>query len=334
MTMISSDEAVGRATRLRTSARRAWVATRWLIGPLVTVLVASFVVFVGLSLAPGDPLTRLLGSHATPAQYALMRARLGLDQPLLVQYWRWLSGVAHGDLGQSIIYRTDVTTLLAGRVTITLFLVVYAAILVVVGGVGLGILGSGVRRLGPPVAGVSAVGVAIPTFVAAQVLVLVFAVKFGMFPAIGAGSWFTDRLSHLTLPAVALAIGSAAYVAQVTRASIFEEQAREHVDVARGRGLAETLVFRRHVLRNAAIPIMTVSALTAAGLIAGAAVVEYAFGIGGLGSLLVESSSSKDYAVVEAITLILLVVFVATTALIDLVQVLLDPRVRHRGESR
>ena len=140
-------------------------------------------------------------------------------------------------------------------------------------GVGLGILGSGVRKLGPGVAGVSAVGVAIPTFVAAQFLVLIFALHLGWFPTIGAGSWFADRVWHLTLPAIALAIGAAAYVAQVTRASIFEEQAREHVDVARGRGIPEAVVFRRHVLRNALVPITTVSALTAAGLIAGAAVV-------------------------------------------------------------
>ena len=322
------------STALSTVGRAGWTATRWLVGPLLTILIASFVVFVGLSLAPGDPVTRLLGTHATPAQYALVRHQLGLDQSVIAQYWHWLAGVVHGHLGTSIVYRTDVTTLLAGRIGTTFFLVVFAAILVIVCGVGLGILGSGVRKLGPGVAGVSAVGVAIPTFVAAQFLVLIFALHLGWFPTIGAGSWFADRVRHLTLPAVALAIGSAAYVAQVTRASIFEEQAREHVDVALGRGIPEAVVFRRHVLRNALVPITTVSALTAAGLIAGAAVVEYAFGIGGLGSLLIQSSSAKDYAVVEAITLILLVVFVVTTALIDLVQLALDPRVRHGKESR
>jgi peptide/nickel transport system permease protein len=136
----------------------------------------------------------------------------------------------------------------------------------------------------------------------------------------------------LTLPALALAIGGAAYIAQISRAAISEEQSREHVDAARGRGLAPVYVFRRHVLRNASLPIMTVSVLTAAGLIAGTVVVEYAFGIGGLGSLLVSSVSSKDYAVVEAITLILLVVFVVSLAVIDLLQSALDPRERRRSQ--
>ena len=106
-------------TALSTVGRAGWTGTRWLLGPLLTILIASFVVFVGLSLAPGDPVTRLLGTHATPAQYALARHRLGLDQPLISQYWHWLTGVLHGDLGTSIVYRTDVTTLLAGRIGTT-----------------------------------------------------------------------------------------------------------------------------------------------------------------------------------------------------------------------
>jgi peptide/nickel transport system permease protein len=326
--------AARRPTVLVTVGKGARATARWLPGPAVTILVASFVVYVGCAVAPGDPVARLLGGRATPAMIAYWHAKLGLNEPLLVRYWHWLGGVVRGNLGTSLTYRSAVAGLISGRISTTLSLVAYAAILVVVFGVGLGILGGGVRKLGPGVAAVTALGVAVPAFVAAQVLVMIFALKFGWFPTIGAGSWFVGRVWHLTLPAIALAIGAAAYVAQVTRASIFEEEAREHVDVARGRGLSEALVFRRHVLRNALVPIVTVSALTAAGLIAGAVVVEYAFGVGGLGSLLVESVSSKDYPVVEAITLILLVVFVVTTALIDLLQVLLDPRVRHGKEGR
>jgi len=295
---------------------------------LLTVLIASFVLFMALAAAPGDPVMALLGSHPTPGAVAALRAKFGMDHPLIVQYWHWLTGAAQGHFGTSIVYRADVSSVLAGRISTTLFLVVYAAIIVVIAGVGLGMLGGGVRRLGSAVAAVSAVGVAIPAFVASMVLVQIFSLQLGWFPTLGAGSGFLGHLWHMTLPAVALAIGAAAYIAQITRATIFEESARDHVEAARGRGLEAMYVFRRHVMRNALLPIMTVSALTAAGLIAGTVVVEYAFGIGGLGSLLVSSVASKDYAVVEAITLILLVVFVLTLAIIDLLQSALDPRAR------
>ena len=303
------------------------------MAPLATILVASFIVFAAIAAAPGDPVARMLGAKSTLAQRAALRHELGLDQSLVERYWHWLTGLAQGDLGSSLTYKAPVTTLLSGRVSVTLFLVIYAAILVIAVGVGLGIVGGAFRKMGSPVAGLTAVGVAVPSFVAAQILVAVFALGLGWFPTIGAGDSFGDRVWHLTLPAIALAIGAGAYVAQITRASVFEERSREHVEVARGRGVPESVIFRRHVLRNAFVPIMTVSAMTAAGLIAGAVVVEYAFGLSGLGSLLVESVSNKDYDVVLAIVMFLLIVFVATMALIDIVQILVDPRLRDRGTT-
>lgn len=303
---------------------------RWLVGPLVTILVASFVIFAGLAAAPGDPVATLVGIHPTRAAVAAARAQLGLNKPLYVQYWRWLTRAVQGHLGTSITYRAPVSTLLLSRSTTTLFLVVYAAIIVLVFGVGLGILGGAVRPLGPLVAGLNAVGAAIPGFVAGELLVAGFALRLGWFPVLGTGSGFLDRLWYMTLPAFALAIGPAAYISQVTRAALVEEQGSDRVDAARGRGLPPADVFRRHVLRNALAPIVTVSALTVAGLITGAVVIENVFGIGGLGSLLLTSVVSKDYPVVEAIVLILVVVFVVTTALIDVVQSVLDPRIRGR----
>ena len=296
----------------------------------MTILIASFVVFMALSAAPGDPVSQLLGGHPSPEVIAATRHKLGLDQPLLVQYWHWLTGVVHGDLGLSIVYRTDVSTVLSGRISVTISLVAYSAVLVLVCGVGLGVLGGSVRRLGPWVAAITALGVATPAFVAAIILVAVFALRLGWFPALGTGEGFFDSLWHLTLPAIALTLGGAAYIAQVTRAAIFDEAAREHVTAARGRGLGSRDVFLRHQFRNALVPILTVSALTVAGLVAGTVVVEYAFAINGLGSLLVSSVIARDKAVVEAIMLILLVVFTVTLALIDVVQVALDPRARTR----
>jgi peptide/nickel transport system permease protein len=172
------------------------------------------------------------------------------------------------------------------------------------------------------------IGYGIPSFVAAIVLITVFSVDLGWFPVFGAGGGLTDRLWHLTLPAVALALSWIAYVSQLTRASVREELHREHVDTARARGIPRRLIVRRHVLRNAMIPITIVAGLTVAGLIAGDVVVEQAFGISGLGALLDQSVAQKDFAVVQAISLILVAVFVVVNALVDVVNAALDPRVR------
>jgi peptide/nickel transport system permease protein len=301
---------------------------RWVIAPLVTVLVASFIIFVALSLAPGDPVTKLLGSHATPSQIASLRQQLGLNLPVPVRYFHWLAGAVQGNFGLSITYRTGVAGLLEGRLITTLFLVVYAGMIVVAIGILLGIVGAVVKPLAPVVAIMNGIGIAIPSYVAAAGLIGIFAVWLAWFPALGAGSGFADRIWHLTLPAIALAIGWSAYVAQITRASLREEQAREHVGTAIGRGVPSSAVFRRHVLRNAAVPIVTISGLTVAGLVAGAVVVEEAFGIDGVGSFLVTSVENKDYNVVEAISVILVLVFVVVTTLLDAIHIALDPRLR------
>jgi peptide/nickel transport system permease protein len=168
---------------------------------------------------------------------------------------------------------------------------------------------------------------AVPSFVAAIVLISVFAVKLGWFPALDAGAGFGDRLWHLTLPAIALALSALAIVARVTRVSVREELGREHVQTAVSRGLPGHLVLRRHVLRNAAIPITTVTGITIASLIALSAVVERAFSLNGLGSALVSAAASKDFAVVQGISLLLVTAFVVVNTVVDLLYAVLDPRV-------
>lgn len=295
-----------------------------------TLLVASLVIYAALALAPGDPATELAGPRATPQLIAQIRHQYGLDRAFPVRYWSWLTSALHGNFGISLQFRQSVSSLLAPRLPVTLELVAYASLIILVLGLGLGMLPSLVSRLNVLVTVTAGVGIAVPTFVAALVLVEIFALKLGWFPAVGTGSGFGGQVQHLTLPAFALAFSWAAYVAQISRASVREQQGREHVTTARGRGLPSALVFRHHVLRNAAVPIVTVSGLTVAGLIAGSIVVETAFGIGGLGSLLVQSVSAKDYNVVLAISLILVVAFVLATTLSDLANLALDPRIRDR----
>jgi peptide/nickel transport system permease protein len=259
---------------------------------------------------------------------ATLKARYHLDEPLPAQYWHWLTSALHGDLGTSIALRESVNTLIGERAGVTLELVLYAAVLILVLGIGSGIV-AGLRRgaIDMSVIVGTTVFAAIPSFVAAIVLISVFAVKLGWFPALGAGTGGLDRLWHLTLPAIALALSALAIVARVTRVSVREELGREHVQTAVSRGLTRHLVVRRHVLRNAAIPITTVTGITIASLIALSAVVERAFSLDGLGSALVSAAASKDFAVVQGISLVLVAAFVIANAIVDFLYALLDPRV-------
>jgi peptide/nickel transport system permease protein len=303
---------------------------------LATLLVSSFVIFSALFIAPGNPIAVLSGGRSLPPDSVrILEARYHLDQPFLTQYWLWLKGALHGDLGISIALRENVSSLIAARIWTTAGLVLYASALILVLGIGLGLL-AGLRRgfLDTSVLAITAISAAIPSFVAAIVLILVFSVKLTWFPSLGTGSGFLGTLYHLTLPAVALAISSLAIVARVTRASVREEFGREHVQTAVSRGIPGRQLIRRHVLRNAAIPITTVSGITVASLIAVAAVVERAFGLNGLGAYLVASANSKDFAVVQGISLVLVTAFVVVNVLVDLLYAVLDPRVELGSRAR
>jgi len=296
---------------------------------LVSLLVASFVIFAAIYLAPGNPIAALSGGRSLPPDSLhVLEARYHLDQPFIVQYWYWLSNAFHGNLGISITLRENVSDLIASRISTTAGLVLYSSILIIVIGVGLGIL-SGFKRglLDTSTLVITAISASLPAFVAAIVLILVFAVQLQWFPSLGNGVGFIDQVRHLTLPAFALAVSSLAIVARVTRAAIREEARREHVQTAVSRGIPTAELIRRHVLRNAAIPITTISGITVASLIAVAAVVEVVFGLAGLGAYLVQSAQSKDLAVVQGISLLLVTTFVVMNVLVDVLYAVLDPRV-------
>ncbi|MEP7022608.1 MAG: ABC transporter permease [Actinomycetota bacterium] len=301
---------------------------------VASLLIASFVIFAAMYLAPGNPIAALSGGRSLPpASIAVLEHRYHLNQPFLAQYWYWLTGALHGNLGLSITLRENVSTLIASRIWTTAGLVLYASLLICVLGIGLGLL-AGLRPgwLDTSTLVLTAVSAAIPAFVAAIVLILVFAVQLGWFPALGNGTSFLDNVRHLTLPAVALAISSLAIVARVTRASVREEGEREHVQTAVSRGIPARQLIRRHILRNAAIPITTVTGITIASLIAVAAVVETAFGLNGLGAYLVQAAESKDLAVVQGISLVLVAAFVVVNVMVDVLYAVLDPRVSLGGD--
>ncbi|WP_433360544.1 ABC transporter permease [Streptosporangium sp. CA-115845] len=297
-------------------------------GIVVTLLITSFLVFGSVHLAPGDPATFLMGGRsASPAAVAAIKEQYHLNDPFLVQYTKWIGGVVTGDFGKSAQFRQDVGGLIAARLPTTLWLIGYAGLLILVGGLAFGALAA-LRRgvVDRAVLIGTGVATATPSFVAAIGLISLFSVQLGWFPAFGNGSGLGDRIYHLTLPAAALALTFVGLLARVTRTSMLEELGREHVEVARSRGVPGSDVVRRHVLRNALGPITTVAGTIVAGLLVATSIVETAFGLSGVGQLLVSSVTVKDFPVVQAVSLLVVLAFVSANLIVDLVHPLIDPR--------
>ena len=298
-------------------------------GLLLTLFLASLLVFFSRFLVPGDPIRFLLrGRKPSPEAIVEVTAQYGLDLPPWQQYLRWIGGVLHGDFGRSLQFRQDVTTVLGDRLPVTLMLVVMAgAIIAVVGLVGgaVAALNKGRAADRGILIGLTVLG-AIPSFVGSIVLISIFSVQLGWFPSFGSGSGFWDTAFHLVLPSIALAIVFIVLVGKVTRSAMVEQLSREHVEVAVSRGVTRIAVVRRHVLRNALGPILTVSGPLVAGLIVASSIVEQAFGLSGIGSLLVGSVDRLDFPVVQAIVLLVVTAFVLVNAIIDILEPWIDPR--------
>jgi peptide/nickel transport system permease protein len=307
--------------------------TRQLISMVVLLLLTSFVIYGSLFLAPGSPDSVLFGAHTvSPAVRAAVNRQYHLNDPFLVQYWDWLTNLLKGNFGTSITYRTPVSLRLASSAPVTIYLVLYSSVLIIVSGIGLGVL-SALRpgKLDTIIMAATNVGTAVPTFVAGIVLLALFGVKLNWFPVYGDGSGFFSRLHHLTLPAVALAFWAVAYMTRITRVSMREELRGDPVMTARSRGLSRRVVIQRHAFRNALIPVITVAGMQVAGLIAGTVIVEQVFGLNGLGQLLLSSVEAKDFATVQAVSLILVAAFIVVNTLVDITYTMLDPRIRLGG---
>lgn len=296
---------------------------------LLTLWLVTLLVFFSRFLVPGDPVRFLLrGRRPNPEAVAAVTAEYGLNLPPWRQYVDWVVGMLHGDFGRSLQYRQPVATVIADRMPTTLMLVLISAVLIVVLGLAAGILAA-VRR-GRPADRITLIALtilsAIPSFVGSIVLIAIFAVGLGWFPTFGAGQGFVDMVYHLTLPALALTIVFVVVVGKVTRSAMVEQYGREHVEVARSRGLSRGAVVRRHVFRNALHPIVTVGGPLIAGLLVATSIVESAFGISGIGNLLVQSVDRLDFPVVQAIVLLVVTAFLLVNAVIDVLEPLIDPR--------
>ena len=296
-------------------------------GLLLTLFLSSVVIFSALLLTPGDPVAALAGgAKPTPELITQIRAEYHLDDPIWSRYLQWLGGVFTGDFGRSFVYKTDVIDLVAPRFGVTFQLVLLTVAIILVFGVGSGILaatrGPAVDRA---VAVATSLGMALPTFVVAILLIWIFAKSLGWFPVFGEGSGGWDRVWHLILPAVSLSVMFIAYISRVTRSSLVAQLHSEHVETAKVRGIPRGRIFRVHVFRNASPQILAISGTTIAGLFAASAIAEQAFGLGGIGSLLTEAAARKDLPVVQLVSLLLVAIFVVLNAVADLLSALIDP---------
>ena len=300
------------------------------LGSLALVLfVSSFAVFSGMHFAPGSPESFLArGNGVTAETLAALRVQYHLDDPFLVQYFRWLGGVFQGDFGTSLQFRQPVAELLASRLPTTLTLILYAGILIIGLGVLIGVLAA-VKR-GPvdtTAIVLSTVAMASPSFVVAMALTSFFAVTLGLFPAFGpGGDNIFDRIWHLTLPAIALALSSSALVLRTTRTSMIAALDKEYVETARVRGFSNRRVIWSHAFRGAIVPVVTLAGLVISGLLVTTTVVETVFGLNGIGSLLVQAVNVKDFPVVQAIVLVIVSVFALSNLIVDLIYPKLEPR--------
>lgn len=302
----------------------------------LTLLVASLLIFGSMYVAPGSLVATLLGGPENVNEDAIraLTETYHLDEPFLVQYWYWLEGVLHGSFGRSYVYGQTVTDVLGSRLDTTLLLLAMAYTAIIVVGVGLGILSATRRGIVDRVVLVGTTfGSAVPQFVAALALIGLFGVQLGWFPVSGSGTGVWGRLHHMILPAFAVASVSLAVITRVTRQSMVDAFGQDHVEAARVRGVAGARLVRRHVFRNALGPVMTMSGLILAGMLGGSVLVETVFGLGGVGSLLVDAINNNDFPVVQAVLLLMVGVYVVVTMVMDLLYPLVDPRAARKKES-
>lgn len=307
--------------------------SRRLAGLVVTLLVVSLVIFAVMDLLPGDPASIMLGTSASPETLAALRHELGLDQPLLIRYGQWLAGVFSGNLGQSYTYGVPVAGLIVERLAVTLPLALMAIVLSVLIALPLGVLAAA-RRGGivDAVATVfSQVGIAVPAFWVALLLIILFSTTLGLMPAGGFPGWDAGLLpafQALVMPAVALALPQAGVLTRVARSAVLDTMHEDFARTAVAKGLSRSTVLWRHIVPNALVPILTILGLQFTFLVAGAVLVENVFNLPGLGRLAFQALSQRDIIVMQDVVLFFAGLVIVMNFIVDLSYLAIDPRLR------
>lgn len=313
--------------------RIAWALLNRLIGMLIVLALVVTVVFIIVRVTPGDPAAVMLGSDATPQDIADLRAKMGLDAPILLQYAHFIMGIFQGDLGRSIFLNQPVTQALASRAEPTFFLTLFSILIAVVIALPVGIL-SAVKRgtfFDQSVVTLTMIAASVPSFWLGLILIQTLAVGMGWFPASGYGgpdAGFFDRLHHLILPAIALGVVNSALITRFTRAAMLDVLSDDYVRTARAKGATERRVILKHAFKNALVPIITVIGLSVAMLVAGAIVTETVFGLPGVGNLVVSAVLRRDYPVIQGTLLVVAGIYVLINFVVDMLYILVDPRVK------
>lgn len=313
---------------------------RLILTRLVTLIPLMFlitsVVFFMVRFVPGDPARIMVGGQRISEQnLANIRAAYRLDQPLLTQYRLWVGDLLSGNLGRSYRQRTEVTTLIVERLPLTAKLAGLSFLLALLIALPLGVLAAVHRNTWIDVgATMFAVLVASsPVFFTGILLILLFSYKLGWLPALGAGDGGLDTVKHLFLPSLTLGLSLAAITTRITRSSMVEALTQDYIETARAKGLPARMVILKHAFRNALIPIVTVFGLLFGFLIVGTVLVEHTFGLGGLGSLLIDAVQVRDYPVVQGATVFIAALFIIINLLVDVLYAVIDPRVRFGGKA-
>lgn len=309
--------------------------TRRLISLFLSLVVASMVIFLVVEVAPGDPASYMLGINAQPDTIAALRTELGLDQPKLQRYISWVIGMMTGDFGTSYTYRAPVAQMIADRMWISLPLALMALTLSALIAFPAGLLAASKRGKAGDVSVMAAtqLGVAIPNFWFAMLLVLLFAIKLRWVSAGGFAGWDNPlaAIKSLTLPAIALALPQAAILTRVLRSALIDTLSEDFMRTARAKGLTRGQTLWRHGLRNALIPVLTILGLQFSFLLAGAIIIEQVFYLPGLGRLIFQSITQRDLIVVESVVMLLVFAVIVVNFLTDLAYALVDPRLRSRA---
>jgi len=307
---------------------------RRVLATIPVMAVVAVVTFSLLRLTAGDPAAIIAGDNATSADVAAIRANLGLDRPLVEQFVIWLGRILRGDFGESFFFKKQVSELILDRVEPTLALATTTLLLTIAVAIPLGVLAAWKRGtwIDRAVMGFSVLGFSVPVFVIGYLLIYLFAIELAWLPVQGyqrLADGVAGFLERLILPSATLAVVFVALIARITRASVLEVLNADHVRTARAKGLGELPVLLRHVLRNAAVPIVTVIGIGIAVLIGGVVVTESVYGIPGLGRLTVDAVQARDYPTVQAVILLFSVAYVLINLLVDLSYTVLDPRIRY-----
>jgi peptide/nickel transport system permease protein len=311
----------------------AFTIRRLLSTVMVMTTVAVFI-FLLLHLSPGDPAAIIVGDNATPAQIDAVRKQLGLDDPLAVQFVRWVGGVLRGDLGISIFSHEPVNKLIGQRIEPTVSLAATTILLAVAIAVSFGVLaawkaGTWIDRL---VMVLSVVGFSVPVFVVGYLLIYLFSIKLGWLPVQGyapLADGFVPWIRHLILPSIALGLAYVALIARITRTTMLDVLAEDYMRTARAKGVATGPLLMKHALKNAGVPIVTVIGIGVALLIGGVVITETVFNIPGVGRLVVDAISQRDYPIIQGVTLIFSGVYVVVNLIVDLSYTVIDPRIRY-----